>query len=164
MVGFFLSKLNDPYLPDIAYCIFLCIDFCTKAPSPASGLHHRVWKRRRNFIIMQIWLRGWLLSCHDLLAFFLQKNETARMKEKDTLISKSHTSNATAVMHNSLVKCNYWFHRHHWDYCMHSTEYSKGKVSCFKFCSWWFLIDNCWCQTDKSLNMSEKWKRDVQMI
>lgn len=71
----YASIFSEADLAYVADSILFGVDLGTD-PSPAApGLDDRVWRWGRNLIVMWIWLAVRFLTCHDLLAFFLQKHE-----------------------------------------------------------------------------------------
>lgn len=71
-------------LAHIADSILFSVDLSAD-PSPAApGLDNRVGWRGGNLIIMWVWLAVRFLSCHYLLAFFLQKGAHTRSLELKT--------------------------------------------------------------------------------
>lgn len=62
-------------LAHVAYGVLFSVNLSADASSTAPGLDNRVGWRGRDLIVMWVWLAIRFLPCHDLFAFFLQRQD-----------------------------------------------------------------------------------------
>lgn len=96
---------GDADLAHVADRVLLSVDLGAD-PSPAApGLDHGVGRRGRDLVIVRVRLAVRLLTCHDLLAFFLHAHTNKKKSTEDIIGRVFHPPGEAPLRTHKTIVC-----------------------------------------------------------